>query len=153
MGARIVLRQNLNIEGGWWIEFFQWSQPFSKYPIPRLCRKITIPGPFYSKMRQQFPQHLPYAVTVHRCTVQKGIVCFLNELSICRTKSVEVGWPGSVGFLPISYSFIPQLLEWCDMWMWSDPHHHSVEYPIKVEGQRKRYLCAACWIATHHPYR
>ena len=92
IGARVVLRRNLDIKGGWvngtlavvthlhdnCIIVQKLSNPFHRHPIPRFCQRIEVHGASYTIMRQQFPLQLAYAVTVHRvqgCTVLKAIVC------------------------------------------------------------------------------
>ena len=92
VGARVVLRRNMNIEGGWvngtlavvtslhpsCVVIAKLANPTHKYPVPRFRQRIEIHGASYSILRQQFPLQLAYGVTVHRvqgCTDQKAIVC------------------------------------------------------------------------------
>ena len=140
VGARVVLRRNLDIAGGWvngtlavvthlhdnCIIIQKLMNPSHRYPIPRFRQKIQVYGASYSTMRQQFPLQLAYACTVHRvqgCTVQKAIVC-LNAsffesgqayVALSRVRKLEdlVLWdfdPAAIKMLP----FYKQLLEWCD---------------------------------------
>ncbi len=95
VGARVILRRNIDIKGGWvngtlasviamhsnCIVIRKMSKPAERYPVPRFRQKFEIPGSSYSILRSQFPLQLAYAVTVHRVqgmTVQKAIVK-LNE--------------------------------------------------------------------------
>ena len=140
VGARVVLRRNMNIEGGWvngtlavitslhpsCIVVVKLANPTHKYPVPRFRQRIEIRGASYSILRQQFPLQLAYGVTVHRvqgCTVQKAVVC-LDEsffasgqayvaLSRVRTLQDLVLWqfhPSAIYLHP----FYLQLLKWCD---------------------------------------
>jgi ATP-dependent DNA helicase PIF1 len=96
VGARVVLRRNLDIESGWvngtlavvthlhdnCIIVQKLSNPSHRHPIPRFRQKIEIRGASYTIMRQQFPLQLAYGVTVHRvqgCTVQKAIVVLSDQ--------------------------------------------------------------------------
>ena len=140
VGARVVLRRNINIDGGWvngtlavvtslhpsCIVIAKLANPAHKHPVPRFRQRIEIRGASYSILRQQFPLQLAYGVTVHRvqgCTVQKAVVC-LGEtffasgqayvaLSRVRTLSDLVLWefhPFAIYLEP----FYQQLLQWCD---------------------------------------
>ena len=78
VGARVVLRCNINIDGGWvngtlavvtslypsCIFIAKLANPAHKYPVPRFRQQIEIRGASYSKLRQQFPLQLAYGVTV-----------------------------------------------------------------------------------------
>ena len=140
VGARVILRRNINIDGGWvngtlavvtslhpsCIVIAKLANPTHKYPVPRFRQRIEIRGASYSILRQQFPLQLAYGVTVHRvqgCTVQKAVV-FLGEkffasgqayvaLSRVKTLSDLVLWefdPSAIYLEP----FYQQLLQWCD---------------------------------------
>ena len=114
IGARVVLRRNLDIEGGWvngtlavvthlhdnCIIIQKLSNPSHRHPIPRFHQRIEVHGASYTIMRQQFSLQLAYAVTVHRvqgCTVQKAIVCLSESffesgqayVALSRVKKLE----------------------------------------------------------------
>ena len=140
VGARVVLRRNIHIDGGWvngtlavvtslhpsCIVIAKLANPAHKYPVPRFRQRIEIRGASYSILRQQFPLQLAYGVTVHRvqgCTVQKAVVCLGEKffasgqayvaLSIVRTLNDLVLWefhPSAVYLEP----FYQLLLQWCD---------------------------------------
>ena len=140
VGARVVLRRNINIDGGWvngtlaivtsphpsCIVVAKLANPSHKYPVPRFRQRIEIRGASYSILRQQFPVQLAYGVTVHRvqgCTVQKAVVCLGEKffasgqayvaLSRVRNLSDLVLWefdPSAIHLEP----FYQQLLQWCD---------------------------------------
>ena len=140
VGARVVLRRNMNIEGGWvngtlavvtslhpsCVVIAKLANPAHKYPVPRFRQRIEIRGASYSILRRQFPLQLAYGVTVHSvqgCTVQKAIVCLGEKffasgqayvaLSRVRTLSDLVLWqfhPSAIYVEP----FYQQLLQWCD---------------------------------------
>lgn len=91
VGAHVILRRNLNIDGGWvngtlamitsihpnCIVIAKLANQSHKYPVPRFRQRLEIHGASYSILHQQFPLQLAYSVTVHRvqgCTVQKAIV-------------------------------------------------------------------------------
>ena len=79
VGAHVVLRRNINIDGGWvngtlavvtslhpsCIVIVKLANPAHKYPVPRFRQRIEIRGASYSILRQQFPLQLAYGVTVH----------------------------------------------------------------------------------------
>ena len=160
VGARVVLRRNLNIEGGWvngtlavvthlhdnCIIIQKLANPSQRYPIPRFRQKITIPGASYSIMRQQFPLQLAYGVTVHRvqgCTVNKAIVCLNEEffesgqayVALSRVRNLDdlVLWDFDPSAIQMS-SFYKQLLEWCDYvdLIRTTKPLITVDYPTKV---------------------
>ena len=140
VGARVVLRRNINIDGCWvngtlavvtslhpsCIVIAKLANPAHKYPVPRFRQRIEIRGASYSILHQQFPLQLAYGVTVHRvqgCTVQKAVVCLGERffasgqayvaLSRVRTLSDLVLWefdPSAIHLEP----FYQQLLQWCD---------------------------------------
>lgn len=160
-GARVVLRRNLNIEGGWvngtlavvthlhhnCIIIQKLTNPSHRHPIPRFRQRIEVYGASYTIMRQQFPLQLAYAVTVHRvqgCTVQKAIVCLSDKffesgqayVALSRVRKLEnlILWdfdPSAIKMFP----FYKQLLEWCDYVdkIRPTPPLTVVEYPIKVK--------------------
>ena len=159
VGARVVLRRNLNIEGGWvngtlavvthlhdnCIIIRKLTNPSQRYPIPRFRQRITIPGASYSIMRQQFPLQLAYAVTVHRvqeCTVQKAIVCLNDQffesgqayVALSRVRNLEdlILWDFDASAVYLS-AFYKQLLHWCDYVDVIRPTKPQdvVEYPIR----------------------
>ena len=165
VGARVVLRRNLDIEGGWvngtlavvthlhdnCIIIRKLANPSHRHPIPRFRQRITIPGASYTILRQQFPLQLAYAVTVHRvqgCTVQKAIVC-LNEkffesgqayVALSRVRKLEdlILWDFNPAAIKMS-SFYKQLLEWCDYVdkIRPTPPTTVVEYPFRVDEKEK----------------
>ena len=157
VGARVVLRRNINIDGGWvngtlavvtslhssCIVIAKLASPAHKYPVPRFRQRIEIRGASYSILRQQFPLQLAYDVTVHRVqgsTVQKAIVCLGERffasgqayvaLSRVRNLSDLVLWefdPSAIHLEP----FYQQLLQWCDNVdvIRPTPPNDVVEYP------------------------
>ena len=99
VGARVVQRRNLDIQGGWvngtmavvthlhsnCIVIQKLTNPSHKYPIPRFRQRIEVRGASYSIMRQQFPLQLAYGVTVHRVLCRKQLcVSVTNSLSLDR---------------------------------------------------------------------
>ena len=86
VGARVVLRRNLDIAGGWvngtlavvthlhdnCIIIQKLMIPSHRYPIPRFCQKIQVYGASYSIMRQQFHFNLPMPA---QCIVFKAALC------------------------------------------------------------------------------
>ena len=140
IGARVVLRRNLDIDSGWvngtlavdtaltdnCVIVRKLTNTSHRYPIPRFRQKIDIHGASYSIMRQQYPLQLAYGVAVHRvqgCTVQNAVVCLNNKflesgqayvaLSRVRKLAHLTLWdfcPSAIGLL----SFYKKLLAWCD---------------------------------------
>ena len=109
IGARVILRRNMDIDAGWvndtlavvtalyqnCVVIQKMSNPSQRIPIPRFCQRIEINGASYNILCHQFPLQLAYAVTVHRIqglTVQKAIVC-LNSSFFCF-------WTSICGFEP-----------------------------------------------------
>ena len=163
VGARVVLRRNLDIAAGWvngtlavvthlhdnCIIVRKLTNPSHKHPIPRFCQRIEIRGASYTIMRQQFPLQLAYGVTVHRvqgCTVQRAIVCLSDQffesgqayVALSRVRTLEdlVLWdfdPSAIKMAP----FYRQLLEWCDCVdrICPTPPLAVVEYPIRVRDE------------------
>ena len=162
VGARVVLRRNLNIEGGWvngtlavvtsmhpsCIVVAKLANPAEKYPVPRFRQRIEIHGASYTILRQQFPMQLAYGVTVHRvqgCTVQKAVVR-LGEtffasgqayVALSRVRSLQdlVLWqfhPSAIFLHP----FYHQLLLWCDCVDVIRPTHPTemVEHPERDDN-------------------
>ena len=95
VGARVVLRRNVNIEHGWvngtiaqvvslaqnCIVLCQVDRPKERLPLPRFKQLITISGASYHIVRRQFPVMPGYAVPVHHVqgmTVKKAVV-LLNK--------------------------------------------------------------------------
>ena len=163
VGARVVLRRNLDIAAGWvngtlavvthlhdnCIIVRKLTNPSHKHPIPRFRQRIEIRGASYTIMRQQFPLQLAYGVTVHRvqgCTVQRAIVCLSDQffesgqayVALSRVRTLEdlVLWdfdPSAIKMAP----FYRQLLEWCDCVdkIRPTPPLAVVEYPIRVRDE------------------
>ena len=92
----MVLRRNLDIEGGWvngtlavvthlhenCIIVQKLANPSHRHPIPRFRQRIEVHGASYTIMRQQFPLQLAYVLTVHRiqgCAITKAIVCLSDK--------------------------------------------------------------------------
>ena len=140
VGARVILRRNIDIKGGWvngtlatvkqlhenCIVIQKMNKPTERYPVPRFKQRFDIPGCSYNIIRSQFPLQLAYAVTVHRMqgmTVRKAIVK-LNEhffasgqayVALSRVRHLEdlIIW----GYCPQAIhidQFYHQLLAWCD---------------------------------------
>ena len=140
VGARVVLRRNIDIDFGWvngtlavvtaltdnCIVVRKLTNTAHRYPVPQFRQKIEIRGASYSIMRQQFPIQLAYGVTVHRvqgCTVQKAIVCLNSKffesgqayVALSRVRKLEdlTLWdlcPSAISLL----GFYKKLLAWCD---------------------------------------
>lgn len=160
VGARVVLRRNLNIEGGWvngtlavvtrlhdaCIVVQKLLTTAHKYPIPRFRQKIEVYGASYSIMRQQFPLQLAYGLTVHRvqgCTVHQIIVCLNDKffesgqayVALSRVRKLEdlVLWDFDPAAIKLS-PFYKQLLDWCNYVdeIRPTPPLNVIDYPIKV---------------------
>ena len=95
MGARVVVRRNINVDHGWvngtiaqivslntnCIVLCQIDNPKERLALPRFKQIIQVGGSSYYIVRRHFPVIPGYAVTVHRVqgmTVKKAIV-LLNE--------------------------------------------------------------------------
>ena len=140
VGARVILRRNLNIGSGWvngtlaivvsihsnCIVVQKLTNSAHRYPVPRFKQKIEIQGASYSIIRQQFPLQLAYGVTVHRiqgCTIQKAIVCLGSTffesgqayVALSRVRKLEdlVLWDFCTTAINL-LQFYKQLLDWCD---------------------------------------
>ena len=140
VGARVVLRRNVNIERGWvngtiaqvvslaqnCIVLCQVDKPKERLPLPRFKQLVTISGASYHIVRRQFPVMPGYAVTVHRVqgmTVKKAVV-LLNKnffasgqayVALSRVKNLEdlTIWRYHHSAIHI-LGFYRQLLRWCD---------------------------------------
>ena len=140
VGARVVLRRNVNIERGWvngtiaqvvslaqnCIVLCQVDKPKERLPLPRFKQLITIAGASYHIVRRQFPVMPGYAVTVHRVqgmTVKKAVV-LLNKnffasgqayVALSRVRNLEdlTIWRYHRSAIHI-LGFYRQLLRWCD---------------------------------------
>ena len=163
IGARVILRRNINITSGWvngtlavvvsmhsnCIVVQKLTNSAHRYPVPRFRQKIEIQGASYNIMRQQFPLQLAYGVTVHRiqgCTIQKAIVCLNNKffesghayVALSRVRNLEdlVLWDFCVTAINL-LQFYKQLLAWCDYVDEtnpnSDPKGEVVPYPERCD--------------------
>ena len=140
VGARVVLRRNVNIERGWvngtiaqvvslaqnCIVLCQVDRPKERLPLPHFKQLITIAGASYHIVRRQFPVMPGYAVTVHRVqdmTVKKAVV-LLNKsffasgqayVALSRVRNLEdlIIWKYHHSAIHI-LDFYKQLLSWCD---------------------------------------
>ena len=140
VGARVVLRRNVNIERGWvngtiaqvvslaqnCIVLCQVDKPKERLPLPRFKQLVTISGASYHIVRRQFPVMPGYAVTVHRVqgmTVKKAVV-LLNKnffasgqayVALSRVRNLEdlTIWRYHHSAIHI-LDFYRQLLRWCD---------------------------------------
>jgi hypothetical protein len=140
VGARVILRRNMDIDAGWVngtlaiitalyqnsVVIQKMSTPSQRIPIPRFRQRIDINGASYSILRHQFPLQLAYAVTVHRIqglTVQKAIVCLNSKffasgqayVALSRVRRLDdmILWdfcPSAIRLL----QFYQDLLKWCE---------------------------------------
>ena len=140
VGARVILRRNMDIDAGWvngtlavvtslyqnCVVIQKMSNPCQRIPVPCFRQRIEINGASYSILRHQFPLQLAYAVTVHRIqglTVQKAVICLNSSffasgqayvaLSRVRKLADMILWdfcPSSINLL----QFYKDLLKWCD---------------------------------------
>ena len=111
VGARVILRRNIDIDAGWvngtlavvtalyqnCVVIQKMSNPSQRIPVPRFRQRIDINGASYSILRHQFPIQLAYAVTVHRIqglTVQKAIIKIMSQFVIL------CFWASVCGFEP-----------------------------------------------------
>ena len=140
VGARVILRRNMDIDAGWvngtlavvtalyqnCVVIQKMSNSSQRIPVPRFRQRIEINGASYSILRHQFPLQLAYAVTVHRIqglTVQKAIVCLNSRffasgqayVALSRVRRLDdiILWdfcPSAIRLL----QFYQDLLKWCD---------------------------------------
>lgn len=172
IGARVVLRRNIDINAGWvngtfatvtslhknCVVIAKLTNPSHRYPVPRWRQKIPIEGASYSILRQQFPLELAYAVTVHRvqgCTVQKAVVClgktFFESgqayvaLSRVRSLSDLTLWEFQPSAICL-HSFYKQLLLWCDYVdvIRPTPATEIITYPQRIDDVSEQPLTDAC---------
>ena len=179
VGARVVLRRNIDINAGWvngtlavvtamhanCIVIAQVTNPSKRYPIPRWRQKIDIQSASYSILRQQFPLELAYAVTVHRgyqgCTVQKAVVClgktFFESgqayVALSRVKTLQdlTLWE----FCPTAialHSFYKPLLQWCDYVdvIRPTPATEIIDYPERLDNSSDLPLPVHCISDVHY---
>ena len=161
IGARVILRRNINISSGWvngtlavvvsmhsnCIVVQKLTNSAHRYPVPRFKQKIEIQGASYSIMRQQFPLQLAYGVTVHRiqgCTIQKAIVCLNNKffesgqayVALSRVRKLEdlVLWDFCTTAINL-LQFYKQLLAWCNSvdQINTNPSTEEVAYPERCD--------------------
>ena len=161
IGARVILRRNINISSGWvngtlavvvsmhsnCIVIQKLTNSAHRYPVPRFRQKIEIQGASYSIMRQQFPLQLAYGVTVHRvqgCTVQKAIVCLNSKffesgqayVALSRVRKLEdlVLWDFCTTAINL-LKFYKQLLAWCEYMDQVNPNPPKdvVAYPERCD--------------------
>ena len=161
IGARVILRRNINIGSGWvngtlavvvsihpnCIVVQKLTNSAHRYLVPRFRQKIEIQGASYSIMRQQFPLQLAYGVTVHRvqgCTVQKAIVCLNSKffesgqayVALSRVRKLEdlVLWDFCTTAINL-LQFYKQLLAWCEYMDQVNPNppKEVVAYPERCD--------------------
>ena len=156
VGARVILRRNMNIDAGWvngtlavvaalyqnCVVIQKMSNPSHQIPVPRFRQRIEIQGASYSILRHQFPIQLAYAVTVHRVqglTVQKAIVCLNSSffasgqayVALSRVRCLDdIGTSVLVRF--IYFNFIKTSLNGATVWMLSDQLHHRTFYHFLI---------------------
>ena len=140
VGARVLLRRNVNIEHGWvnrtiaqvvslaqnCIVVCQVDKPKEQLPLPRFKQLITISGASYHIVRHQFPVLPGYAVTVHRVqgmTVKKAVVLLNKNFFESGQAYAALSWVRNLEDRTIwryhhSAIYIldvyKQLLRWCD---------------------------------------
>ena len=140
VGARVILRRNMNIERGWvngtiaqivsvaqnCIVLCQVDKPKERLPLLRFKQLIMIAGTSYHIVRRQFPVMPGYAVTVHRVqgmTVKKAVVLLNKSFFESGQAYVALSQVRNLADLTIwryHYSaihilrFYKQLLRWCD---------------------------------------
>ena len=140
VGARVILRRNMDIDAGWvngtlsivtalyqnCVVIQKMSNPSQRIPVPRFRQRIEINGASYTILRHQFPLQLAYAVTVHRIqglTVQKAIVCLNSSffasgqayVALSRVRKLEdlILWDFCAPAIHL-IQFYKDLLTWCD---------------------------------------
>ena len=140
VGARVLLRRNVNIERGWvnrtiaqvvslaqnCIVVCQVDKPKEQLPLPCFKQLITISGASYHIVRHQFPVLPGYAVTVHRVQgmpVKKAVVLLNKNFFESGQAYVALSWVRNLEDRTIwryhhSAIYIQdvhkQLLRWCD---------------------------------------
>ena len=140
VGARVVVRRNINVQRGWLngtiaqiillatncIVLCQVDKPGQCLALPRFKQIIKIAGASYHIVRRQFPVIPGYAVTVHcvqGMTVKKAIV-LLNKnffassqayVPHSRVRNIDdlTIWKYTPSAIHIN-EFYKLLLQWCD---------------------------------------
>ena len=140
VGARVILRRNMDIDAGWvngtlaivtalyqnCVVIQKMSNSSQRIPVPRFRQRIEINGASYSILHHQFPLQLAYAVTVHRIqglTVQKTIVCLNSKffasgqayVALSRVRRLDdmILWDFCRSAIRL-LQFYQDLLKWCD---------------------------------------
>ena len=140
LGARVILRRNMDIECGWvngtlavvtslyqnCVVIKKMCNPSHKIPVPRFRQRIEVNGASYSILHHQFPLQLAYAVTVHRIqglTVQKAIICLNSSffasgqayVALSRVRKLDdmILWDFCASAIHL-LQFYKDLLKWCD---------------------------------------
>ena len=167
-GVRVILRRNVNIEGGWvngtlavvialhkqCLVLQKMTCSSHRLPITRFKQKFEIPGAAYTIMRQQFPLQLAYAVTVHRVqgmTVQKAIIKLNHKffetgqayVALSRVRNLQdlVLWDYSPNAI-FALQFYKDLLRWCDCVdaIRASPPTEQVPFPQRCDDTSEQPL-------------